>query len=401
MTTTSQYIEEGSAFMDLTGAGLRPPARDAVTKRGSRVSGEAAPERFKVIIIGAGQAGLSAGYHLSRRGVPFVILDANERIGDPWRRRWDSLRLFTPARYDGLDGFPFPASPTSFPTKDEMADYLESYAARFALPVRTGVTVDGLSRRDGRYVVTAGSRRFEADQVVVAMSHYQHRRVPEFAAKLDRGIVQVHSSDYRNPSQLKDGGVLIVGAGNSGADIAMELAPRHKVWMSGRGTGHVPFRIEGFAGRHLLVHLVLRVVFHRVLTMSTPIGRKVRPKFLAQGGPLVRVKPKDLAAAGVERVPRTVGVRDGLPLLEDGRLLDVANVVWGTGYDPGFSWIDLPVFDEHGEPRTERGAAVGAPGLFFIGLAFIYAASSTMIHGVGRDAKHIAGLIASRVGAET
>jgi putative flavoprotein involved in K+ transport len=212
------------------------------------------------------------------------------------------------------------------------ADYLEVYARRFELPVRTGVTVEHLRREEGRHVVRAGGRELEATQVLVAMANYQRSRVPGFARELRGDIVQLHSREYRSPSQLREGDVLLVGAGNSGSEIAMKLARRHRVFMSGRRTGHVPFRIEGFTGRVLLVRLVLKGLFHHVLTVKTPIGRKVRPTVIAQGGPLIRVKPRDLAAAGVERVPRTAGVEDGRPRLEDGRVLDVANVVWCTGF---------------------------------------------------------------------
>ncbi len=357
-------------------------------------------ERVETVIIGGGQAGLSVGYHLAQRGLPFVILEANQRIGDSWRQRWDSLRLFTPARFDGIPGMPFPAPAHDFPAKKEMADYLEDYAKRFGLPVRTGVKVDRLSREGSRYLVTAGDRRFEADNVVVAMATYQSPRVPSFAPELDSAIVQLHSCDYRNPSQLREGAVLIVGAGNSGSEIALELARAgRKVCMSGRDTGHLPFRIDGFAARTFLLRLVLRFVFHRVLTTDTPMGRKVRPNIVSKGGPLIRVKPKDLAAVGVERVPRTAAVRNGLPVLEDGRVLDVANVVWCTGFHPGQSWIDLPIFDEDGEARHTRGIVAGEPGLYFVGLHFLYAMSSTMIHGVGRDAEFIADTIAGRIRA--
>src|SRR5215207_324361 len=196
-----------------------------------------APERVQTVIVGGGQAGLSVGYHLARRGLPFVILEANERIGDSWRNRWDSLRLFSPARYDGIAGMPFPAPAHYFPRKDEMADYLEAYAAHFQLPVRTGVAVDSLSKEGDRYIVSAGDLRFEAEHVVVAMANYQRPRVPAFARELDPGIVQLHSSDYRNLSQLREGGVLLVGAGNSGAEIALEVARGgHQTWMSGRHT---------------------------------------------------------------------------------------------------------------------------------------------------------------------
>ena len=361
-------------------------------------------DRFDVVVIGGGQAGLSVGYHLARRGLRFVILEADDRIGDVWRRRWDSLRLFTAARYDGLDGMPFPAPPTYFPTKDEMADFLESYVARFELPVRTRSRVERLAKRDGRYVVQAGGRELEADQVVVAMASYQRPRMPLFARDLGPDIVQLHSRDYRNPGQLRAGDVLIAGGGNSGAEIAIELAargrsPAPRVWLSGRDTGHLPFHIDGPFGRRFFVPLVLRFLFHRVLTVRTPFGRLARPKMMHQGSPLIRTRPADLAAAGVKRVPRIAGVRDGKPLLEDGRVLDVANVVWCTGYHPGFSWIDLPIFDEHAEPRHDGGVVPDAPGLYFVGLHFLYSMSSTMIHGVGRDAARIVEAVAARATA--
>ncbi len=354
-------------------------------------------ERVQTLVIGGGQAGLSIGYHLRQRGLPFVILDASERIGDAWRNRWDSLRLFTPARFDGLDGMPFPAPAYVFPTKNEMADYLENYAARFDLPVRTGIRVDGLSRHGNGYVVTAGYRRFEAEHVVVAMARYQVDRSPQFAQELDPGIVQFHSRDYRNLMQLRDGGVLIVGAGNSGAELALEIARKHRTWMSGRDTGHIPFRIQGLAARLFLTRFVLRFVFHRVLTVKTRLGRKARPKILSQGGPLIRVKPDDLKAANVSRVPKVVGTREGLPLLEDGRVLDVANVIWCTGFGTGFEWIRLPVLGDDGMPKHESGVATDEPGLYFVGLPFIHAFSSMMIHGVGRDAERITQVIAGRV----
>ncbi len=381
--TTSAFIESGEAFRRL--GGIESPA---------------ARERTDVVVIGGGQAGLSVGYYLRKRGLRFVILDASERIGDAWRKRWDSLRLFTPAKLDGLVGMRFPAPGNTFPTKDEMGDYLEAYAARFELPVRTGTRVERLFRRDGAFVVKTSAGEIEAQQVVVAMASYQRHKVPDFAAALRPDIVQLHSLDYRNPGQLRPGGLLIVGAGNSGAEIAKELAGKHEIWMSGRGTGEVPFQIDGLAARAFLARLVLRFVFHRVLTIRTPMGRKARPKIISQGGPLIRVKSKHLEAAGVKRVPRVAEVRDGLPALADGRVLDVANVIWCTGFHPGFSWIDptdLPVLDDHGEPISDGGVVTGAPGLYFVGLHFLYAMSSTMIHGVGRDAKRIVDAIAGRV----
>jgi putative flavoprotein involved in K+ transport len=377
----ADLIEEGNAAMEL--AGLRATRR----------------ESFDVIVIGGGQAGLSVGYYLAQTGLRFTILDASERIGDSWRKRWDSLRLFTPAKLDGLAGMPFPAPRNCFPTKDEMADYLEAYAMRFQLPVRSGVRVDRLYKRGSHYVVRAGSLELEADQVAVAMASYQRPKLPAFAKALSAETVQMHSHEYRNLDQLKPGGVLIVGAGNSGAEIAMETARGgHRTWVAGADTGQVPFRPESFFGRHLLAPLLLQFVFHRLLTLRTPLGRKARPKMLTRATPLIRVKAKDLAAATVQRAPRVAGVRDGRPLLEDGRVLDVANVIWCSGFQPGFDWIDLPVFDHQGHLLHDAGVVESQPGLYFVGLHFLFAMSSSMIHGVGRDAARIVKAIMLRTG---
>jgi putative flavoprotein involved in K+ transport len=360
---------------------------------------ERAPEHLETVVIGGGQAGLSVGHHLARRGRPFLILDANQRVGDAWRHRWDSLRLFTPSRYNALSGLPFPAPAYSFSTKDQVADYLEAYATQFRLPVRTGVRVDRLWRDDGRFVVAAGDRTWEADNVVVAMSSFQVPRVPTFATNLSPAIVQLHSAGYRNPSQLQEGGILVVGAGNSGAEIALEVASRHPTWLAGRESGHVPFRIEGAPARLVFQPLLFRVIGHRVLTVDTPIGRRMRPRLLSHAAPLVRVKPKDLTAAGIRRVPRVVGVRDGHPLLADQRVLEVANVIWCTGSGPDFSWIDLPVFGENdNEPMHHRGVVANQPGLYFVGLSFLYAMSSGFLPGVDRDAEHIVHAILTGAG---
>jgi putative flavoprotein involved in K+ transport len=365
-------------------------------KGGERMDAARSSGHLETVIIGGGQAGLSTGYHLASRGLPFVILDANGRIGDSWRKRWDSLRLFTPARFSGLSGMPFPAPAQAFPTKDEVADYLESYASRFKLPVRTGVRVDGLWRNGNRFVVTSGDRRFEAENVVVAMASYQVPRVPSFASELNPRLVQLHAGEYRNPSRLQDGGVLVVGAGNTGAEIALNVVGGHATWLSGRDTGHVPGRIDTVVARRVFLPLVYRVIGHHVLTVKTPIGRRMRRKVLSWGAPLVRVKPQDIAAAGIERVPRVVGVHEGLPVLEDHRVLEVANVIWCTGFRPDFSWVHLPVFsDEEKEPTHYRGIVASEPGLYFVGLLFLYAMSSAFLPGVGRDAKHVAKHIAS------
>jgi putative flavoprotein involved in K+ transport len=358
-------------------------------------------EHYDTVVIGGGQAGLSLGYHLARRGHDFVILDKNERIGDNWLNSWDSLRLFTPARYNGLPGMPFPLPAYAFATRDEMASYLRAYAERFELPVEGRVVVDGLRRAEnGRagYVVTAGGRTFEARNVVVATGPKHLPRTPAFAAELDPGINQMHSSEYRNPSQLQPGPVLVVGASHSGPDIALEVAAEHETILSGPYRGEIPFDIEGRPARFILP--VLWFVANRVLTVRTPIGRKVRQDVRSHGAPHIRIKAKHLEAAGVEHVANKVtGVQDGLPVLDGGRVAEVTNVIWCTGFRLDFSWIDLPVEGEKGYPLEDRGVVPSAPGLYFLGVPFQRSFASMLIGGVGRDAGYLAKHIAARTQA--
>ena len=349
------------------------------------------------VVIGGGQAGLSVGYHLGQRGLPFVILDANDRIGDVWRDRWDSLRLFTPARYNSLPGMRFPAPPGSYPHKDQMADYLDAYAERFELPVRTGTRVEEVRREGEAFVVEAGSDRWTADSVVIATGPYHTPRVPPFAAELDRDIVQMHSSEYRNPGPLRPGSTLVVGAGNSGAEIAMEVSRDHPTWLSGRDTGQEPTSASGTLKDRLITPLIWFAANH-VIKVSNPIGRRVRENFLdpPRGVPLARVRRQDILDAGIERVPRTVGVESGAPVVEGGRVLDVRNVIWCTGFRADFDWVDLPVFGDYGLPMHDRGVVPSEPGLYFVGMLFQYTLASALVGGVGRDARYVADRIAER-----
>jgi putative flavoprotein involved in K+ transport len=278
------------------------------------------------------------------------------------------------------------------PTKDEMADYLEAYAAEFALPVQTGVRVNGLGRRDGGFVVSADDRTIEADRVIVATGANRIPRVPAYAGELDPRIIQLHSSEYRGPEQLRDGAALVVGAGNSGGEIAFELAKTRPTWLAGRDVGEIPVRLGSRRARAVLP--VIRFMGHRVLTAGTPIGRKIGPKIAYGATPLIRVKNVDLREAGVVRAPRVTGVEDGLPVLADGQVLDVPNVVWCTGFRQDFSWIDLPVFGEDGLPVHRRGVVEREPGLYFIGLLFQYSVTSDVLPGIGRDARYVAEHIA-------
>lgn len=360
-------------------------------------------ERIDTIVIGGGQGGLATGYHLAQRGLPFVILDADARVGDHWRSHWDSLKLYSPARSDSLPGMPFPAPSYHYPSGREMGDYLTAYAERFELPIRSGVRVDGLRHTGGPgggYVVTAGDRRFEANQVVIATGAFSDPYTPPFAGELDPSIRQLHSNAYRDPSQFQDGPVLVVGVSHSGADVAVEAAKTHRTILSGKSHGELPFRLID-TWRARLVWPALIFMASRVLTLGTPIGRRMAPEVRKGGGPLLRVRSGDLAKAGVERHDsRVAGVRDGKPVLEDGQVLDVANVVWCTGFRPDYGWIKVPGFvGADGWPAGRRGVSDAAAGLYFLGIPFSWAFTSMLVAGAGRDAGYVVDRIAERVAA--
>ena len=352
---------------------------------------------IETVIIGAGQAGLSTAYHLQRRGRSCVVLDASSRIGDNWRRQWDSLKLYSPAQYDGLPGMPFPARKWSFPGKDAVGDYLEAYARRFRLPVRLDTRVERLDRAgDGdEYVVTTDRGAYRCRNVVIATGTFGRTpNIPSVAGDLDPATLQLHSSEYRRPGQLRDGPVLVVGASHSGADIAYEVAQTHPTILAGRDCGQIPPRLE--SRQMHLIFPILIFAWKHVVTRRTPIGRKEMNAIRFHGGPMLRVKRSDLAARGVERVTsRIEEVRDGRPVV-DGTPRDVANVVWATGFRQVFDWVHLPIFGADGWPREMRGVVADSPGLFFCGLSMQYSFSSMVLPGVGRDADHVAGRIEAR-----
>jgi putative flavoprotein involved in K+ transport len=358
-------------------------------------------EHVDTLIVGGGQAGLAAGYHLARRGMPFLILDADERIGDHWRERWDSLRLYSPARWDSLPGFRFPARAFHYPTAREMGDYLAAYAERFALPVRSGTRVERVDPApdgDGFLVSTAG-RRISARQVVVATGPFRIPSVPALAEQLDPAIRQLHSHEYHDPSQLQDGPVLVVGLSHSGADIAFESAKTHQTIVSGKAAGQTPFRVTDTA-KAWIGWPVVQFVFAHVLTIRTPMGRAMRPHVRQGGGPLLRVRLPDLDAAGVARHDaKVVGVQEGKPVLADGTVLDVANVIWCTGYRRDYSWIGAPVMGPDGYPEEVRGVSPTVPGLYFLGVPFSFAFTSMLVAGAGRDAKYVIDRITERARA--
>ena len=347
-------------------------------------------ERIPVVVVGAGQTGLATAYHLGRVGLQCVVLDGNTRVGDQWRRRYDSLLLNTPAQYDGLPGMRFPAPRGSFPSGADMGDFLEAYAERMGIAVRCGVEVHDVRRQDGRWLLTTSTGPVVAESVVVAAGGEAVPQVPELGNRLDPSIRQLHSSRYRNPDQLLPGPVLVVGSGQSGADIALEVhRAGHETWLSGNPKGEIPFPFGSRRARLALP--VLWFLANHVFTVRTPIGRRMRPAVRAGGAPLVRVKQADLAAAGVRlSAARTADVRDGRPVLADGTVLDVTNVLWCTGYRPDFGFIHPDVTGGDGFPDCDGVVATGAPGLYFVGLVFQTAFASVLIGGAGRDARRVA-----------
>ncbi len=344
---------------------------------------------YSTIVIGAGQAGLATGYHLAQHGEEFVILNAEARVGDEWRRRWDSLRLFTPTRHSSLPGLPHPKS-RAFLGKDEVAGYLERYARKFELPVRHGVTVTRVARSTGGFTVTTSAGVLTADSVVVATEATTVPAVPGFASELDADIRQLHSSAYRNPNSVPPGAVLVVGAGTSGAEIALELAASRPVFLAGRPTPHIPDALLAVAGE------LYWAFIYRVLTIATPIGRKAGPKIHSRGGPLIRISMKQVQAAGVTLLPRLTGAEGGAPMMDGVSVPRPSTVIWATGFRPGLDWIEGVPLDAGGRADAPRGVVASLPGLYFVGMPFQFGLTSQLLGGVGRDAEYVVERVTER-----
>jgi putative flavoprotein involved in K+ transport len=354
-------------------------------------------EPVETLIIGAGHAGLATAHHLRKSSRSCLVVDAHERVGDGWRHQWDTLKLYSPAKYDGLPGMPFPAPPWSFPGKDDVAAHLEAYAQQLDVPVRLGTRVDRVAAHGDGYVTTCGDDTIFSDNVVVATGTLGGApAIPDFADELDPMIMQLHSSTYRRPAQLQDGPVLVVGGSHSGADIAFEVATDHQTVLCGRDPGQIPVRLE--SPMFKVVFPALLFMFGRVLSRRTPMGRKEMDEIRHHGGPMLRVKRSDLLERGVERVhERVVGVEGGKPVLADGRVLDVANVIWCTGFRHDLSWLEPDVLKPDGWPRELRGVVDDAPGLYFCGLAFQSSGASMFIAGKDRDTGYVARRITQRM----
>ena len=339
---------------------------------------------WDIVIIGGGQSGLATGYFLRKMNRQFIILDSNSRIGDSWRKRWDSLRLFTPSQHDGLPGIPFPASKGSFPGKDDMADYLDKYVKEFSIPVHLDVRVNSLYSKNDHYEIETSGDKYIAREVVIATGTNPIPFIPGLSSGLNQDIFQLHSSGYTNPGPIPPGDVLVVGAATSGIEIALEISKTHRTFISGNPPFHIPDKALKYGGE------LYWWFISNIVTLKTPIGKKVRNKIIHGGSPLIRVSADDLNIAGIQRLPRVAGTKEGLPMLEDGSILKVRSVIWATGYRPDFSWIRFDMTDESGWPLSERGISTVKKGLYFIGMPFQFGLTSGLVGGVGRDAAYIA-----------
>jgi putative flavoprotein involved in K+ transport len=337
--------------------------------------------RYEVIVVGGGQAGLAIGYFLAQQGRAFTILEAEREPAAAWRARWDSLKLFTPLRYSSLPGLPFPGDPDSYPTRDEVAEYLTGYARHFELPVELGSRVRSIRRTNGTYLLEVDDRTYEADQVVVATGPFQVPFVPSIAERLDASVVQLHSTEYRTPQDIPEAPVLVVGGGNTGLQIAEELSASREVHVSiGSRQTPLPQRV---LGRDLFWYLEATGLIRK--TTASRIGRRLEGR-----DTLIGSSPRALRRRyGVQLHGRAVDAAGRVVSFDDGDTLDVGCVIWATGFRVDHSWIDVPVFDGEGRVVHQRGVSE-SPGLYFLGLSWLHTRGSALIGWVKDDAEYIA-----------
>jgi putative flavoprotein involved in K+ transport len=342
-------------------------------------------ERHEVVVVGGGQAGLAIGYFLAQRGRDFVILEATDEPGAAWRQRWESLKLFTPVRYSNLPGFPFPGDPDSYPTRDQVVEYLTEYARRLDLPVELGSPVHAVRRSGTGYSVELYDRSIEADQVVIATGPFHAPRTPPIAEKLDPETVQLHSKDYRSPADIPSGRVLVVGGGNTGFQIAEELTASHEVHLS-IGSRQMPLP-QRLLGRDLFWYLDTTGLIRK--PKDSLIGRRAEGR-----DTLIGSSPRGIRRRGVQVHPRTVDASGSAVTFEDGTTLGVTAVLWATGFGIDHSFVDVPVFDDRGHLVHRRGVTE-SPGLYFLGLSWQHTRGSALIGWVQDDAEFLAERIAA------
>jgi putative flavoprotein involved in K+ transport len=342
--------------------------------------------REEIIVVGAGQAGLSMGYWLKRKPRSFLLLEAGPRIGESWRKRYDSLVLFTPRRYSALPGLAFPGAPEGRPTKDEMADYFQTYAGHFALPIQVDTRVVDMQKHEETFLLQTTQGTYQARAVIVATGPFHQPRIPLFASALSPQVEQLHSASYHNPSQVPPGPVLVVGAGDSGAHIAAELAHAHPVSLAASHPPYfVPLTLFGKSLFWYLDHLRLLAV-----DGATRPGRWLK----AQPEPVLGLDLKQaLRERQVQMKPRATSAQGTVVQFADGSQTQVRTVIWATGYCQDFSWIRIPgVLDDRGHAREHQGVS-STPGLFFLGFPWRPSRGSALVGWVGKDAKRLISML--------
>jgi putative flavoprotein involved in K+ transport len=354
-------------------------ARQGREKKGVVMS----DERYDVVVVGAGQAGLALGHFLAEQGRRFVILDAADSVGSAWRSRWDSLLLFTPRRYDALPGLAFPGAPDGYPTRDEVVAYLERYAAHFRLPIELSSPVRSLRKDGDGFVLEVGEKRILADQVVVATGPFQVPNTPVLSGDLADEVFQMHSAGYRRPADIPEGRVLVVGGGNTGFQIAKELAAGRDVHLA-IGSRQTPLP-QRLLGRDLFWWLTKLGLLSK--TVESRIGRRARSR-----DTLIGSSPRAVKRWGVEVRPRAVRAEGRTIGFADGSGLEVDAVIWATGYRPDHSWIELPIQGDDRRVLHRRGVTE-VPGLYFLGLTWQHTRGSALLGFVGDDAAFMAAQI--------
>ena len=337
--------------------------------------------RQEVVVVGGGQAGLAIGYFLAEQGRRFTILEAADAPAAAWRARWDSLELFTPARYDGLPGQLFPGDPDRYPGRDEVVAYLTDYARDFELPVELDSRVLAIHGSDNAYLVELDDRSYDAEHVVVATGPFQAPLVPAIAERLDPEIIQLHSSAYRKPEDLPAGPVLVVGGGNTGYQIAEELCRVHEVHLS-IGSRQTPLP-QRLLGRDLFRYLEATGLMAK--TTDSRIGQRMKDRDTLIGSSPRAARRRH----GIHLQARTADIEGTEVRFEDGARLSPRAVIWATGFGLDHSWIHLPVFDDDGQLVHQRGVTA-APGLYFLGMPWQHTRGSALLGWVKDDARHLA-----------
>ncbi len=352
---------------------------------------------FDTIIIGSGQAGLSAAYYLKKADQNFVVLTKDNRVGDNWRKRWDSLKLFTPAFYNNLPGMSFLSEdPDYLPDKNETGDFLETYSKEFKLPIKFNNEVIEIVRDGNLFSIKTKTEIYHTKNVIVAAGAFQTPFIPEFSKDISESVFQIHSSFYKNPNQLKEGNVLVVGAGSSGLQISTEIKNESEikriVWLSGPDTGTFPRKLFGIDIYHFLAPTIFKI------PTKTFLGKIVKAVSYRHGDLALRPTYKKMIKSGVKRIGRTIGVKNGFPITEKSIPLEIENIIWCTGFKNNFNWIKLNIFNENGFPIHTRGIINKEPGIYFLGLHFQHTISSSLLGGVKKDAEFIINFITNNSG---